>query len=147
MIRKGDMVNMVLWMVEFPFMRSWQNVSVLSCRRLWCIPDAWGIWMSKQVGLQDVESNFIFCKMQCSIWSINYKLLLILLTQKVLFSISLHKSGEEARTSSLRSRRKLGGIDPGIIGYWVVEVVQEVLKGAFSGDNSLDKEAKHGEHG
>ncbi|KAF6992250.1 hypothetical protein CFC21_009263 [Triticum aestivum] len=52
-----------------------------------------------------------------------------------------------ATSASLRSRRKLGGENPCIVGDRVVEVVEQVLQWALAGDDSLDEEPKHGEHG
>ncbi|KAK6919238.1 hypothetical protein RJ641_015142 [Dillenia turbinata] len=43
-------------------------------------------------------------------------------------------------------RDKVCGISPGIVGYWISNVVQKVLNRALASDNCLDKEPKHGEH-
>ncbi|WVZ66364.1 LOW QUALITY PROTEIN: hypothetical protein U9M48_015595 [Paspalum notatum var. saurae] len=48
---------------------------------------------------------------------------------------------------SLRSGRELGGVDPGVVGDGVVEVVEQVLEGPLAGDDGLDEESEHGEHG
>uniref|UniRef100_A0A8R7PD46 Uncharacterized protein n=1 Tax=Triticum urartu TaxID=4572 RepID=A0A8R7PD46_TRIUA len=50
-------------------------------------------------------------------------------------------------SASLRSRRKLGSENPCIVGDRVVEVVEQVLQWALTGDDSLDEEPKHREHG
>lgn len=41
----------------------------------------------------------------------------------------------------------LGGVGESVDGPRVGKVVAQVLQGALAGDNGLDKEAKHGEHG
>jgi hypothetical protein len=49
--------------------------------------------------------------------------------------------------ASLRPWCELGGVDPGVVGDGVVEVVEQVLEGPLAGDDGLDEEAEHGEHG
>jgi hypothetical protein len=56
-------------------------------------------------------------------------------------------SGTKRPPSSLRPGRELGGVDPGVVGDGVVEVVEQVLEGALAGDDGLHEESEHGEHG
>lgn len=40
-----------------------------------------------------------------------------------------------------------GGVGPGVVGNGVSQVVGQVLDGTLSGNDSLDEESEHGEHG
>jgi hypothetical protein len=57
------------------------------------------------------------------------------------------ESSLQWRLGHSRARRELGGVDPGVVGDGVGEVVEQVLQGALAGDDGLDEEAEHGEHG
>ncbi len=50
-------------------------------------------------------------------------------------------------SSSQPPAYSLGGVGEAVDGPRVGEVVAEVLQGTLAGDNGLNKEAKHGEHG
>jgi hypothetical protein len=49
--------------------------------------------------------------------------------------------------ASSRPWRELGGVDPSVVGHGVVKVVEQVLEGSLAGDDGLDEEAEHREHG
>ena len=53
----------------------------------------------------------------------------------------------QKNTKSLVSWDKLGGIGKSIVDGWVCQVIRQVFKRSLSGDDGLDKESKHGEHG
>ena len=54
-------------------------------------------------------------------------------------------TGPNALRNSLRG--ELAGVGEGVVGDGVSQVVLQVLDGALSGDDGLDEEAEHGEHG
>jgi len=59
----------------------------------------------------------------------------------------MHSKVRLTQLHFLLSRGELGGICPGVVDSRVSQMVVQVGNGALSGDNGLDKEPEHGEHG